>query len=279
LGVDRVAYLNEMHKRWDIDIDLSEKQYILNNRLLNHIMTFFRNNKGKGFPFIQSMISAFYHNAGEEAAKYDINPNVMINYVKKKIECIDFYRCINFFLLAVAEYYDNSSIYDWLFDVMREDIIISGNLINIIRNNDGAIMIIPAGAKELDEPLVNDILNWLIDYPRARKNLISALEKYDAKNIKECLNLLYSSLEDFLQEFFENKKNLENQKQVIGDFLKEKRGIPEMQNLIIKMYDYYALGMNEITRHGDKAIYEDIEYMLYQTGALIRILIQLDRKP
>jgi len=279
MSTDRIMYLDEMHKRWNIDINVNEKQRILNNRLLNHIETFFRANVRKGLPFMQSIARAFFHNAGEEAAKYNLNSTTVNLYIKKKIDSIDFYKHINFFLLAVTEHYADCSSYDWLYDIMHIDIIISGNQIGIIRKDNGAIMIIPAGAKELDDALVNDVLKWLIDYPKARKSLVSALNKYDAKNIKECLNNIYKSLEDFLREFFKNNKNLENQKQLIRDFLKEKRGVPEMQNLIIKMYDYYALGMNEIARHGDKAIYEDIEYMLYQTGALIRILIQLKRKP
>jgi len=80
--------------------------------------------------------------------------------------------------------------------------------------------IIKSGAKELDEKLIIDNLDWLIDFPNVRKNFKKAVEFNESKNYEDCLTNAYSALENIVKIVLDNKKILHNNKQ-INAFLKK----------------------------------------------------------
>lgn len=150
----------------------------------------------------------------------------------------------------------------------------------IIQDKDGAF-IFPKGAKELDDALVSEPLEWLAKYPKSRKEWIEALKMYadfSAENPSEVADKFRKALERFFQEFFESEKSLENMKSEYGDFLTSK-GVPaEIKNNLEKILDLYAKYMNNYAKHHDKAGQNVLEYILYQTGNLIRLLITLKQE-
>lgn len=147
--------------------------------------------------------------------------------------------------------------------------------------DDGKYFIFPKGAKELDDALVSEPLEWLKKYPKSHKEWIEALKLYadlSDGNPSEVADKFRKALERFFQEFFESEKSLENMKSEYGDFLTSK-GVPaEIKNNLEKLLDLYAKYMNNYAKHHDKAGQNVLEYILYQTGNLIRLLITLKQE-
>lgn len=145
----------------------------------------------------------------------------------------------------------------------------------------GKYFIFPKGAKELDDALVSEPLEWLKKYPKSHKEWIEALKMYadlSAENPSEVADKFRKALERFFQEFFESEKSLENMKSEYGDFLTTK-GVPaEIKNTFEKLLDLYTKYMNNYAKHHDKTAQNVLEYILYQTGNLIRLLITLDQE-
>ncbi len=149
----------------------------------------------------------------------------------------------------------------------------------IINDNEG-FFVFPQGAKELDDGLVSEPLSWLEEYPLSHRAFVKALKEYadlNEDNVSDVADKFRKALETFLQEFFGKDKNLENLHSVYGDYLKEK-GIPKeiRQNFctVLQMYINY---MNSYAKHHDKASINALEYIMYETGNIIRLLVMLRR--
>lgn len=139
---------------------------------------------------------------------------------------------------------------------------------------DDEVVFYPAGAKLLDEKLVNDNLNWLSGYANAYKPFRSALEDLGVKGKeRNVLDQLRLSLELLLKELLGNGKSLENQQAALGAYLKDKDTSPEIAQLYWKVVDFYCKYQNDKAKHGDNAKPDEVEFMLYQTGAMMRFLL------
>lgn len=151
---------------------------------------------------------------------------------------------------------------------------------DIFKDKDG-IFIFPKGAKELDDKLVTEPLQWLTEYPNARIAWNNALKAYaDAtdENASDCADLFRKAIEQFFREFFGGKKSLENYKSGYGNFM-ESHGIPaELSNSFEKVLNQYTTYMNNYAKHGNGTSKIALEYIMYQTGSLIRFLITLKQE-
>lgn len=147
----------------------------------------------------------------------------------------------------------------------------------IIDDKDGKF-IFPKGAKELDLALVSEPLTWLQDYPKSKKAFIKALKDYSDKqedNISNIADEFRKALETFFQEFFDSEKSLENYKSEYGSYLKDK-GVPkEIANDFNTILNSYTTFINNYAKHHDKTSENVLEYIMYQTGNIIRLLITL----
>ena len=143
------------------------------------------------------------------------------------------------------------------------------------------VFILSRGAKELDDALVSQPLEWLKGYPLAHKAFIKALKDYSSateETASEVADSLRKALETFFQEFFNNSKSLENYKSEYGDYLKS-HGIPaEIANDFNKLLDSFTNYNNNYAKHHDKSSINVLEYLLYQTGNIIRFLITLKKE-
>lgn len=153
--------------------------------------------------------------------------------------------------------------------------------------SDDGIFIFPSGAKELDDTLVSEPLEWLSDYKEARKLFIKALKAYSnatSDNASKVADDFRKALEAFFQEFF-NKPNegLQALKKDYGNYLKEKgvpngginNDFPVLLNAFESFLNNYTLFNNKNSKHDDKTPLNCLEYILYQTGNIIRLLITL----
>lgn len=149
-----------------------------------------------------------------------------------------------------------------------------------VREDEDGYFIFPKGAKELDDALVSENLEWLKEYPKSRAAFIKALKEYANQgddNASEIADKFRKALESFFQEFFGSEKSLENYKSEYGTFLKD-HGVPaEIRNNFESLFQAYSNYMNSYAKHHDKTSLNVLEYIMYQTGNIIRLLIMLKR--
>ncbi len=148
----------------------------------------------------------------------------------------------------------------------------------VIWDDDGAF-IFPKGVAEFDDALVSEPLAWLRKYPAAEKAWIKALRAYSensVQNASDVADLFRKALEAFFQEFFHGQKALEKYIADYGTYLKQK-GIPkEITNNYEKLLDTYTKYMNNYAKHRDATSDKVLEYLMYQTGSIMRLLITLE---
>lgn len=139
----------------------------------------------------------------------------------------------------------------------------------------------PKGAKELDDALVSETLLWLKEYPLALKAWTDALKTYSEVSeytASETADKFRKALERFFQEFFHSEKSLENLKGEYGTYLSSK-GVPaELKNNFEKILEAYTNYINNYAKHHDKASRNVLEYIMYQTGNIMRLLITLNKE-
>ena len=146
-----------------------------------------------------------------------------------------------------------------------------------IQDKDG-LFIFPKGVPELDDALVSEPLTWLCDYPGSEKAWAKALKAYSEAteaSASDVADKFRKALETFFHEFFETDKTLENLKSVYGSYLKE-HGVPkEISNNFEALLKSYTDFMNSCAKHHDKTQLNVLEYIMYQTGNTIRLLITI----
>ncbi len=142
-----------------------------------------------------------------------------------------------------------------------------------ITNNE--ITTYPAGAKLLDERLVNDNLDWLIEYPNVYKLFTLSLSRIGVKGKeREVLDNLRLSLETLLKEILGNSKSLEKQKSELGGYLKTQGISTEISNLFWQVLDYYTKYQNNNVKHSDNVNPDEVEFLLYLTGTMMRLILK-----
>lgn len=134
--------------------------------------------------------------------------------------------------------------------------------------------IFPKGAKEFDNALISEPLEWLSNYPRAHKTYCNALKQYsEGIYIRDVADNLRKALEEFLQEFLGNGKNLESNKDEICRYL-GKQGVDSgISGLYQPLINSYKNINDRIAKHNDKIDEKLLEFLLYQTGILIRMVL------
>ncbi len=147
-----------------------------------------------------------------------------------------------------------------------------------IFENEKGYYIFPRGVEEFDDALVSEPLRWLATYPEAEKAWSKALKKYseeDEDNASEVADLYRKALETFFKNFFGGGKALENYKIEYGNYLKA-QGIPkEIAGNFETLLQSYTNFINNYAKHRDATSNKVIEYLMYQTGNIIRLLILL----
>ncbi|MBR2867474.1 MAG: hypothetical protein IKB88_00205 [Clostridia bacterium] len=145
-----------------------------------------------------------------------------------------------------------------------------------ILEESGNYFIFPKGAKELDDALVSEPLDWLKDYPQAHKTYCIALKQYaDGIYIRDVADNLRKALEDFLRGYLGNNNDLNKNKKEVENHLKSQNVEPHLITILCALLNHYYLLNNEVAKHNDKMDKKYLEFLLYQTGIFIRTLILL----
>lgn len=143
----------------------------------------------------------------------------------------------------------------------------------VFKDEDGTF-IFPLGAKELDDALVSEPLEWLSEYPNARKTYIIALQQYsNGMYIRDMADNLRKAFEEFLKEFLGNNNDLNKNKKEVEAYLKSQNAAPQLITMLVSLISHYYMLNNEVAKHNDKMDEKYLEFLLYQTGVFIRMLI------
>lgn len=130
--------------------------------------------------------------------------------------------------------------------------------------------------EKINEPLIEETKHWLNDYPDSLKLYEEALNKFENKIYqRNLLDDLRLSLEKLLQKIFENKKSLENQLSEMGSFIKERKVSKELNNMFVKLIDYYSKYQNTYVKHDDAVIETEIEIIIEITCSFMKFLIRI----
>ena len=167
-----------------------------------------------------------------------------------------------------------------LFDLLKNYIESLNIQYQTIKDKDG-YFIFPKGAEELDDALVSEPLEWLNEYPKTRTEFVQALKEYSnltEENASDVADKFRKALERFFQEFFEKNGTLENLKKEYGTYMKGK-GVPvELSNNLEALLQAYTNFMNGYAKHHSKTNKNLLEYIMYQTGNVMRLLITLKKE-
>lgn len=143
-----------------------------------------------------------------------------------------------------------------------------------VLKDEGEFFVFPKGAKELDCALVSEPLEWLAEYPLTKSTFVIALKQYqDGLYFRDTADNLRKALEQFLQEFLCNKKNLENNKIEICRYLGSAGVDGEIAGLFQPLISTYKLINDKYVKHNDLIDKRMLEFLLYQTGILIRMVL------
>lgn len=146
--------------------------------------------------------------------------------------------------------------------------------VDIKYDEENNYFIFPKGAKELDDALISEPLKWLKDYPTTYRTFCIALKQYsDGIYVRDVADNLRKSLESFLQEFLGNTKNLETNKKEICKKLSELNVDSSLPSLYSTIINTYKNSNDANAKHNDKIDKQMLEFLLYQTGLLIRAVI------
>jgi len=104
----------------------------------------------------------------------------------------------------------------------------------------------------INSDLAKQNLVQLSNFSEAAKLYQSALDKLNAGNLeRNLLDDLRLSVELLLKSLLSNNKSLENQKNEIGTFLKQRNASKEIINMYITLIDYFSKYQNDYIKHND----------------------------
>jgi hypothetical protein len=143
-----------------------------------------------------------------------------------------------------------------------------------VRWEDG--MFYPSGAKELDERLIEEPLQWLEGFPDERADYLKALTGYAAKRFDDVIINCYLVVEGVARKVLNNSKTLDNNRK---DLLR-RIGLSQEWKALLSNFITYA---NEFKRHASSKQHDvnhiEIEGFLYMTGLLVRMIVETTKRP
>ena len=173
----------------------------------------------------------------------------------------------------------NDGDYEELFESLTSALDLAHIAYQLEEDEDG-VFVFPKGDSFLDDGEINKPLMLLDGFPKTRECFIAALKMYndlDDSNASRIADQFRKTLERFFQEFFKSEKTLENLKSEYGTFLKAKGLTKELAGNFESILKAYTNFNNNHAKHKDTTSKLVLEYLLYETGNIIRLLITLQK--
>lgn len=265
----------DYREKLNIGFNDSQKVEMLSNKLYNRLSDPFDViNKDYSFRKTYNMVIKCYYTEIGEALPFQV---VLDTMARNIVNCDSIKEIISRYVAFLKSLHRYAPKDDWsMFNKILEDSLKELNLEYSTDSFDNEIYYFPKGAKEFDYALVSQPLEWLKDYPKAHKTFCIALKQYsDGEYIRDTADNLRKALEEFLQEFLNNDKNLETNKKEICKYLGEQNVDAGIGGLFQPLINAYKNINDKIAKHNDKVDAKLLEFLLYQTGILIRMVLSV----
>lgn len=272
----------DYRKKIGIGFNDKEKETYFRHCIFNHLYSIAENNDTE---YHDDDLFDFCCNVGIEKPEvpyYDSVLFTVFDILRETKSLTDFLSYYIFFVQSIPsenDEEDNLAGKEYYYNLLSDMLNKAHIPFEIYKDKDG-MFFFPRGAKELDDALVSAPLEWLSEYPKTRKEWIEALKDYSNlsdTNASDVADKFRKALERFFQEFFSSSKSLENMKSEYGTYMKEKGVPPEVSNNLETLLQSYTNFMNGYAKHHDKTDKNVLEYIMYQTGNIIRLLITLKK--
>jgi len=290
-----IQKVKNFYKRWNINLEEKRRFNNFKNRALSTIDTvigeLFLKNKSlenKYFKIVGIHIPQTKVIIGGNPRLFDISESAIPHIVRFEDSLV--YKTLlkeksfDTFILYLQSLFwledIDTEIKEKLYTNFKEDIELSLLDINI-QKRDNDMIFYPKGAKLLDNLLIDDVLNWLGNYPKVYKGFSSALKQYkDKESSRNILDNLRFSLEQLFKKILNNNKPLEKQGKNLLKFLKDKNVNQEIINMYNTLITHYVKYQNENVKHNENERLSDkeIEFIIYLTGTFMRFLIRANTK-
>jgi len=174
--------------------------------------------------------------------------------------------CILYTYLQDSSYHEEC--HKWLSDQI--ELVLSRCSCDIgIRWKEGFFY--PAGAEELDKPLIEETLTWLNDYPDERKDYQRALECYlKEDSLADVIKNCYLAIEGVTRKVLGNDKTLGSNKEQ----LLQKIDLSDGWKSILANYIKYAHDFRHASEQRHEIKKQESEGYIYMTGLIIRLIIE-----
>jgi hypothetical protein len=174
---------------------------------------------------------------------------------------------------------DDRTLFPEFARLLREAIDISPIASIEFAQRGSSVSIYPAGAKLLDDGVISEPLAWLAAFPDVSRHFEAALVIYLKKDMGQyryLLDNLRKSLEELLRGVLNNDKSLENQKDVLLAWLRERGMHAQVSNMYQSLlFGQFSIYQNDAVKHGDAWHQNEVEFMLYLTATFMRLLLVL----
>lgn len=137
----------------------------------------------------------------------------------------------------------------------------------------------PHGDPFLDAMIVDCVLEGIERYPKAARSFNQGLSKIlrgDRTLYRNILDDLRFSLEQLLKHILSNEKSLENQKDILGAWLKSKGVHAQIRSLYAHLANCFSQYQNNAVKHDEDYSDKELWFMIYLTGTLMRLLLELE---
>ena len=182
--------------------------------------------------------------------------------------------CIAFFNTYTDDAKEKEKIRNYYFSSIENYKL----MLEPLYDKDG-MFLFPKGAQELDDALVSEPLEWLRVYPKTHATFSRALKQYsDGEYARDVADNFRKALEGFLKEYLESDKDFDENRKEICRFLKSKGADKNITNMLEPMLAYYKKLNDDQVKHNDKLNPKLLEYIMYQTGLFIRMIITIGKE-
>jgi hypothetical protein len=130
--------------------------------------------------------------------------------------------------------------------------------------------------EQINESIIEETQHWLSEYPDVLKLYNECLDKHSNKiHQRNLLDDLRLSMEILLKSIFENNKSLENQIIDLGKYLNVRNGSKELNNMFLKLIDYFSKYQNTYVKHNDNVNDNEIEIILEIASSFMKFIIRI----
>jgi hypothetical protein len=192
------------------------------------------------------------------------------------------------FVWALEEHGTSEQI-DVFIAAVRQAVDFSPGIDFAISRRKKKVTFYPAGAGELDTLLVGETLTWLYEYPKVAEHVEAALQILlagDTSKYRNALDNLRLALEQLLRSILGNKKTLEKQREILLPWLGRRGVHPLISGMYADLLAKFAEYQNEVVKHPGRGVHdvsiwqkEEMEFLVYLTGAFMRFIIQMKNSP